>query len=119
MKKPIIHVLGFTKLHLRAFGRAPSVGGFNLDRTLADFSFMPVLTKHIFHESSDIACHVNLLTEPGAVFPPGLDPRLVHTDFSFLTHIKQGLRNSLSRYVLRVVHASHAATSTSAKASVR
>jgi hypothetical protein len=29
----------------------------DLDRTLADFSFMPVSAKHILHKSSDIACH--------------------------------------------------------------
>jgi hypothetical protein len=61
MEEPILHVLGFTKLHLRKFRRMPSTWSLDLDRTLADFSFMPVFAKYIFHKSSDIACHASLL----------------------------------------------------------
>jgi hypothetical protein len=63
MEEPILHVLGFTKLYLREFGRTPPAWSLDLDRTLADFSFMTVFAKYIFHKSSDIACHVSLLQD--------------------------------------------------------
>jgi hypothetical protein len=58
MKEPVLHSLDLTKLSLREFGGRPLARSFNFNRTLADFSFMPVFTKYILHKPSDIACHV-------------------------------------------------------------
>jgi hypothetical protein len=72
MKQPIPHVLGFTEFHLRQFSGMHPAWGIDVDRTLADFSFMPVFTEHIFHEPSDIACHASLLTQITTAIQPTL-----------------------------------------------
>src|SRR5215212_4598104 len=57
VQDPILHSLALTEFYLGQFGCMCRVGSFDLDRTLADFSFMPVFAKHIFQESSYIARH--------------------------------------------------------------
>jgi hypothetical protein len=58
MEQPIPHALALTKFRLRQFRGIGHAGRIDLDRALADFSFMPVLAEHILHKSSDVACHV-------------------------------------------------------------
>jgi hypothetical protein len=70
VKQPIPHVLGFTKPGLRQFGGMHSAWRLDLDRTLADFSFMPFFTEHILHESSNIACHARLPSQVTAAIQP-------------------------------------------------
>src|ERR1700694_4919437 len=60
MEPPIPEVLAFTEFRLRELGGIRHAGRIDLDRALADFSFMPVLAEHVLHESSDIACHTRL-----------------------------------------------------------
>ena len=57
MEQPVPDVFGFTKSYLRQFSGMSRAFGFDLDRTLADLGFMPVLAEHILHKSSDIAGH--------------------------------------------------------------
>jgi hypothetical protein len=70
MKQPIPHVLGFTEFHLRQFSGMHPAWSVDLDRTLADFSFMPVFTEYIFHKPGDIACHTRLPTQITAAIQP-------------------------------------------------
>src|SRR6478736_6424864 len=65
MEEPVLHVLCFTEFYLRQFGGLPPISSLDVDRTLADFSFVPVFAKHIFHKPSDIACHASFLFSGG------------------------------------------------------
>ncbi|HYJ18364.1 MAG TPA: hypothetical protein VEW72_04245 [Burkholderiales bacterium] len=57
VKYPVPHPLALTKSDLCEFGGVFAARRLDLDRALADFSFMAVLAKHIFHETSDITRH--------------------------------------------------------------
>jgi hypothetical protein len=60
MKQPVPNLLGFTEFHLRQFGGVGEAGSLDLDQPLTDLGFMPVTAEHIFHESKDVVCHVEL-----------------------------------------------------------
>ena len=60
VEQPIPHVLTFTEFRLRQFSGVRDAERLDLDRALADFSFMPVVAEHILHKSSDVMCHVQL-----------------------------------------------------------
>jgi hypothetical protein len=68
VKQPIPHFLGFTKFRLCQFGCVYAARRLDLNRTLADLGFMPVVTEDILHKSSNIACHSGLLTRIAAAF---------------------------------------------------
>jgi hypothetical protein len=78
MKEPILHAFGFTKLCLREFGGKSSAWGLDLDRTLADFPFMSIFAKYIFHEPSDISCHANSPDWISGGSRPTFHARLLH-----------------------------------------
>src|SRR6202007_429784 len=61
MEEPILYVLGITELNLCRFCRMCLIFGFNFQRALANFRFMPVLPENILHKSSDVPCHGSLL----------------------------------------------------------
>src|ERR1700738_3667078 len=61
MKEPILYVFGITELNLCRFCRMCLIFGFNFQRALANFRFMPILSENILHKSSNISCHGSLL----------------------------------------------------------
>src|SRR6476660_6457415 len=80
MEEPVLHVLCFTEFYLRQFGGLPPISSLDVDRTLADFSFVPVFAKYIFHKPSDIARHASLLFRGGNYCP--LSKRTAREGFS-------------------------------------
>jgi hypothetical protein len=63
VKQPVSHMLAFTKSRLRQFSGIRDAGCLDLDRSLTDFSFVPVVAEHILHKPSDVTCHVMFLPE--------------------------------------------------------
>jgi hypothetical protein len=61
MEEPIPHVFGLAELDLCRAYRAILSFSFDLNRALADFRFMAILSKHVLHKPSYVASHSDLL----------------------------------------------------------
>ncbi len=57
MKRPVLHILGFTKFNLRDIRRTHLVRSVDLKRALADFRLVSILSKDVLHKSSNISRH--------------------------------------------------------------
>ena len=60
-KEPVLYVFSLTELDLCCVRRASLIFSFDLDQALADFSFMPILSKDILHKASNVPGHSRLL----------------------------------------------------------